>query len=95
MTEEKNLIDIMKSGDVHSIYFNEFGLGISKNDIFILLRRNGKEEAVLNASHITAKSFANALNEAINDFELRTKQKILNSDEIEKSMEEVEDAKNT
>jgi hypothetical protein len=89
MAKEKDIMDVMKSGDMLSIYFNEFGVGISKNDVFILLRRNGKEEAILNASHVTAKSLANALNEAISDFELRTKQKILISEEIEKSIENI------
>ncbi len=95
MTKDKDFMEIMKSDDIHSIYFNEFGLGISKNDVFILLRKNGKEEAILNASHVTAKFFAKALNEAINDFEQQTNQKILNSEEIEKSMEDVTDANNT
>ncbi len=89
MAKEKNIMDMMKSDDMPSIYFNEFGVGISKNDVFILLRRNGKEEAILNASHVTAKSLANALSEAINDFELKTKQKILISEEIEKSIENI------
>lgn len=84
---EKRIADVIKSDDLSNIYFNEFGIGISKNDIFILLGRNGKQEAVLNASHITAKSLANALNKAINEFELKTKQKILISEEIEQLME--------
>ncbi len=89
---EKHIMDIMRSGDLPDIYFNEFGVGISKNDVFILLRRNGKEQAVLNASHITAKSLANALNEAISEFEVQTKQKILISEEIEEIMENETDA---
>ena len=89
---EKRITDVMKSDDLPNIYFNEFGVGISKNDIFILLGRNGKQEAILNASHITAKSLANALNEAIREFEMKTKQKILISEEIEKLMENDADA---
>lgn len=73
----------LKSGDVTSLYFNEFAVGISKNDIFLLLRRNGKEEAILNASHITAKSLAIALNEAITNFEEETNQKIMIAEDIE------------
>ncbi|OQX27598.1 MAG: hypothetical protein BWK80_04575 [Desulfobacteraceae bacterium IS3] len=92
MSKKKDIMNVMKSGDMPSIYFNEFGVGISKNDVFILLRRNGKEEAILNASHVTAKSLANALNEAINDFEVRTKQKILISEEIKETTETVGDA---
>jgi len=60
-----DVVEILKSGDINSIYFNEFALGVSKNDIFILLRSNGKEEAILNASHITAKSLVIALNDTV------------------------------
>lgn len=84
----KHMLEIIKSGELNSIYFNEFGIGVSKNDILILLRRNGKSEAVVNASHITAKSLMSALDEALREFEAKTNQKILTSDEIEKLMDE-------
>jgi hypothetical protein len=86
--QEQSMIEIIKSSDLNSIYFNEFGIGVSKNDIFILLRRNGKPEAVLNASHITAKSLVSSLTQALSEFEANTNQKIPTSDEIEKLMEE-------
>jgi hypothetical protein len=75
--QENDVVSILKSGNIDSIYFNEFVIGVSKNDIFMLLRRNGKYEAVLNASHIAAKSFAIALNEAIANYEKETNQKIV------------------
>jgi len=78
---KNDVITTMKSGDIDSIYFNEFAVGVTKNDIFILLRRNGKEEAVLNASHITAKTLAIALNEAIANYEKETNQKIIVSED--------------
>lgn len=84
---EEYIGNALKSDDLLNIYFNEFGVGISKNDIFILLGRNGKQEAILNASHITAKSLADALTKAIIEFESKTRQKILISDEIEQLME--------
>ncbi|OCR01727.1 hypothetical protein BCD67_13990 [Oscillatoriales cyanobacterium USR001] len=86
--KKQTITEIIKSGQLHSIYFNEFGIGVSKHDIFILLRRNGKEEAILNASHITAKSLVNSLGEALRRFETQTNQTIPDSDEIEKLMEE-------
>ena len=86
--QEPSMIEIIKSGELNSIYFNEFGIGVSKNDILILLRRNGKAEAVINASHITAKSLVSSLDEALRRFEDKTNQKIPTSDEIEKLMEE-------
>ncbi len=81
--QKDDFSEVLKSDDITSIYFNEFAIGISKNDIFILARRNGKAEAILNASHITAKSLAIALNEAIADFEEKTNQKIMISGEVE------------
>lgn len=86
--QKQTLTDIIKSEKLNSIYFNEFGIGVSKHDIFILLRRNGKEEAILNASHITAKSLVSSLGEALTRFETKTNQTIPNSDEIQKLMEE-------
>ena len=88
MSPEKDIIDIIKSEQLTRIYFNEFAIGLSKNDIFILLRRNGKEEAILNASHISAKSLALALMEAINNLETKIGQPVLTSDEVERLMED-------
>ncbi len=62
----------LKSSEIENIYFNEFALGVSNNDMFILIRRNGKGQALLNLSHNTAKSLALALTEAIDDFEKTT-----------------------
>lgn len=92
MVQAKDITDIMQMDDVHKIYFNEFGLGISQNDVFIVLRRNGREEAVINTSHITAKAFAGALEHLIRNYERKTNQTILISDDIEKSTEEISDA---
>ena len=86
--QEQSMIEIIESGELNSIYFNAFGIGVSKNDILILLKRNGKAEAVLNASHITAKSLVSSVDEALRGFEDKTNQKIPTSDEIEKLMEE-------
>lgn len=74
--------------DGKDIYFNEFGVGISPNDVLIVVRRNGKNEAILNSSHVTAKTFANALIRAIENFEKKTNQTILESDKIEELMKE-------
>lgn len=78
------VVKALKSSELTRLYFNEFALGVSKNDVFMLVRRNGKEEAVLNLSHTTAKSLALSLTEAINDFEEQTHQTILvSSEEVE------------
>ena len=92
MNEEKDSVEILSllESEVEDIYFNEFGIGMSKHDVLIFLRRNGKPQARLNSSHVAAKSFANALIRAIEDFERKTNQTILDSDEIEKLMKENE-----
>ncbi len=85
--QHDDVVKVLKSSDIDKIYFNEFALGVSKNDMFILVRCNGKEEAILNLSHITAKSLAISLTEAISKFEENTNQKIMTSDEIEKMLD--------
>jgi hypothetical protein len=67
----------LKSKEIDHFYFNQFSLGTSSNDVFILLRCHGREEAVLNLSHITAKSLALSLLEAINNFEEMSGQEVL------------------
>ncbi|VXD17929.1 conserved hypothetical protein [Planktothrix serta PCC 8927] len=89
--QKQTIVEIIKSDELNSIYFNEFGIGVSKHDIFILLSRNGKEEAILNASHITAKSLVSSLGEALKRFEAKTNQTIPDSDEIGKLMEDQDD----
>jgi phosphoribosyl-AMP cyclohydrolase len=72
---------LLKSRELTNIYFNEFALGFTQRDVFILVSRNGKEEAVLNLSHTTAKNLASSLTEGVNDFEEKTKRKIWVSSE--------------
>jgi len=83
---QRELQDLIQSGEIESIYFNEFSVGVSKHDAFILLKRNGKEEVIINASHLTAKAFVKSLKEVLEKFEKQTQQTIPDSDEIEKSM---------
>ena len=85
--ERDDVVKVLKSSEIENIYFNEFVLGVSKNDMFILASRNGKVEAVLNMSHITAKSLALSLTEAIHNFEKKTNQEIINSEDIEKALQ--------
>ena len=34
--QEQSMVEIIQSSELNSIYFNEFGIGVSKNDILIL-----------------------------------------------------------
>ncbi|MEA5469964.1 hypothetical protein [Spirulina sp. 06S082] len=92
---ENNILEILKSDEINNIYFNGFGLGVSKNDVLILLRRNGKPEVIINTSHITAKSFCNDLSEALKRFEENTNHVIPISEEIEQLMEEQNEINNS
>jgi hypothetical protein len=71
----------LKSNEINHIYFNEFSIGTSSNDVFIILMCHGREEAVLNLSHITAKSLASSLANSIHNFEEATGQQILELNE--------------
>lgn len=72
--DNDDVVEALKSTELTNIYFNEFALGFTKNDAFILLRRNGKKEAILNFSYATAKSLADNLIEAIKNFEEKNTQ---------------------
>jgi hypothetical protein len=78
--------DALSSTEITNIYFNQFMIAVSNHDVAIVLRRNGKNEAVLNLSHATAKALAGSLDEAIGDFELQTELKTV-EDDLEHSEE--------
>jgi hypothetical protein len=63
--------------------FNEFAVGVvAETDVLLVLRRNGKPQIVLNASHMTA--LAIQLNEVIKAFEQQTNSTIF--DKIRQSI---------
>jgi hypothetical protein len=67
--EDEDIVNILRADNIENIYFNEFALGVSKNDVFILLSCNGKSKTVLNLSHVTAKSLGTSISEAMERFE--------------------------
>ncbi len=75
--QDNKLLNLLKSGAINNLYFNESVVGVSDTDVIILLKCNGKEEVILNASYVTAKSLAIMLNNAISAFEEETGQKIM------------------
>jgi hypothetical protein len=75
---DKNEIEIaVESNDAEEIYFNGFATALATNDFIIVLTRNGKRRAVLNASHVTAKALAARIMESIEKFEQQTNTTIL------------------
>ncbi len=73
------------STDIPNIYFNQFMVAVSDNDVVIVLQRNMKKEAeaVLNLSYPVAKALSRSINDAIGDFELKTRQKTADSEHSE------------
>ncbi|MBP0016883.1 MAG: hypothetical protein J7647_04915 [Cyanobacteria bacterium SBLK] len=91
MTEQENprgLWETTEYEDLKNIYFNSFGVGLSESDIVIVLKKNGINEAVLNASYITIKAFALTLLEAVKDFEETTGNKIILAGETKENDED-------
>ena len=55
--------------DTPNIYFNEFGVAGTQNDVIVILKQNGISKVVLNSSYIATKALARALLQAVNEFE--------------------------
>ncbi|HEC85109.1 MAG TPA: hypothetical protein ENI48_07740 [Thioploca sp.] len=71
---------------------NKFSVGIAETDVLLVLRRNGKPQIVLNASHMTVKALAIQLNEIIKEFEQQTNSTILTFDKIRQSIGKTDDS---
>jgi len=82
-----NMKDALTSGDLVNIYFNQFMVVTSGSDVAIVVQRNGKNEAVLNLSHVIAKALAESLTKSISDFEQATNQEIIVNGSLNSSRE--------
>ncbi len=78
----------LKNEDIPNIYFNGFTVSTTANDILIVLKRSENAVAVLNASHIIAKSLVELMGNIIVDFEERTGAVIMTNDQILKRLTE-------
>lgn len=70
MDESNNNLDleeIFQRKDITNFYFNGFTVGVSDDDMFIVLSRNGNPDCILNASHTTAKKMMEAIQHALKD----------------------------
>lgn len=80
-----------KSGEIPegipALYFNSFAFGTSPTDVFLLPHLNGQPLLTLNFPYSQAKSLAEALNEAIEAYETRTKQNVLSFHELQATYE--------
>ncbi|MCP4683058.1 MAG: hypothetical protein GY864_12050 [Desulfobacterales bacterium] len=74
------------------IYFNGFITSLATGDVFIVLKQNEKPVAILNVSHIVAKSLATKLANIIALLEEKTGSTIMTTDDVLRKL--VEDVDN-
>jgi hypothetical protein len=84
----KEVIQKAIESNIETIYFNGFTNSVGVGDVVIVLHRNGKPIAILNASYTVAKSLAIKLNELIGFLESKTDQKMLTTDQVEQHLME-------
>ena len=73
--------------DVPSIYFNGFANALSAGDIICVLERNGQPVGIINISYTVAKTLSASLATLIARLEETSKQPIMTTHEVGKSME--------
>jgi hypothetical protein len=69
---------------VPRLYVNGFLSGLGISDIWCVLERNGKPEAMLNMSYTAAKSFAASLGQLVAILEERTGRDMLTTNDLER-----------
>ena len=75
---------------IPEIHFNGFVNVLTSGDILIILQRNGKNVAKINASYTIAKTLGQKLMQIIADLEQRSGNTIMTSEEIMVTSEEGE-----
>lgn len=68
------------------IYFNGFSITISAGDVLIILKRNDRPIAILNTSHILAKTVATKMGNVVALFEQKTGSTIMTTDDVQESL---------
>ncbi len=77
--------------DIPNIHFNGFLNRIGTGDILIVLERNNKPVAILNASYTVAKTLAQKLGNLIANLEDATGNTIMTTDDIGKKLSKKKD----
>lgn len=88
-TDESNPIDQLqetlkqvREGDLQEIYFNGFVNALGTGDIIIVLLRNNRPVAALNASYTTAKTLTQKLGYLVAQLEEKTGNTIMTTDNV-------------
>lgn len=76
----------MESTTAPHLYLNSFTICLGLGDIVLVLEKNNQVEATLNISFTLAKSLVEKLNGTIQQLELKTGNKIMSVDTIEKAL---------
>lgn len=92
-TTRNTLPDIPDLPSDRRIYFNGFSATITAPDVVIILHQSGRPTAVLNCSHIVAKTLQIALGSIVSDFEDGLGQNVMTIDAINETLAKQQTAK--
>lgn len=73
--------------ELPALYFNGFMTSLGSGDVTLVLQRNGKPVAVLNASYTIAKTLSMRLRDVIASLEADARHTILTTDDINRAVE--------
>jgi len=79
---QKVIAQVILDENIPEIHFNGFVNVLTSGDILIILQRNGRAVAKINASYTIAKTLGQKLMQIITDLEERTGNTIMTSDEV-------------
>ena len=78
----------LEDTEIPKLHFNGFVNTMAIGDVLMVLEKNGKPVATLNGSYTVVKSFANSLNNLIENLERKSERKIMTTKEVETYMSE-------
>ena len=76
--------------ELPNIYFNGFVTQLTQGDVLIILEKNTKPVAILNASYTVAKTLSIKLNEIVQKFEAKMGIQLVTTDDVDRKVKEVE-----
>jgi hypothetical protein len=79
---ESEILELIEAGHIPEIYFNGFSISLGTGDILLVLNRNNKPVAALQASYTLAKTLAKSLTEIIEELERRTGNDIMTTHHV-------------
>ena len=78
----------LENTEIPKLHFNGFVNTMAIGDVLMVLENNGKPVAILNGSYTVVKSFADSLNNLIENLERKSERKIMTTNEVEKYLSE-------